>query len=55
MGFEEDVRSIMSHFKVSYSARVILVAADNEKSINGKLCCSPLRCRGKSKISPLSH
>lgn len=50
MGFEEDVRAIMSHFKVS------LTAIDwSDPSINGKHCFSQLPCQGRFKISLSSH
>lgn len=50
MGFEEDVRSIMSHFKVCYYKMVSLIL-----STNGKHSYSPRRCRGRSRISPNNH
>ena len=50
MGFEEDVRAIMSHFKVGVVSRGRLTS-----SIRDRLFCFPLQCRVKSKISLNSH
>jgi len=54
LGFEEDVRNIMSFFKVFNLVCFFLISAAHylQCRINGKLYYSPLQCQRKSKISP---
>jgi superfamily II DNA/RNA helicase len=50
LGFEDDVRTIMSFFKASLNKEYAWFRANSTRSANARLCSSPQRCRGKSKI-----
>lgn len=53
MGFEEDVRAIMSHFKVSPARPAAAwVSSPVYRSTNAKPFSSPRLCLERSKISP---
>jgi superfamily II DNA/RNA helicase len=50
LGFEDDVRTIMSFFKASPDKEYAILVLIEIRSANVKLCSSPRLCRGKSKI-----
>jgi superfamily II DNA/RNA helicase len=49
LGFEDDVRTIMSFFRVGTILLLILVIKKLSYSVNVKLYCSRLRCPGRFK------
>lgn len=51
LGFEEDVRTIFSYFNVSNSLLYISMKSGDIFRVKDKLCCSPLPCLRKFKIS----
>lgn len=51
LGFEDDVRNIMSFFKVCSSMWRCNALLNAANSVNGKLFSSPLLCHARSKIS----
>jgi ATP-dependent RNA helicase DDX41 len=50
LGFEDDVRNILSFFRVCHFASLVFACSWTSCSIKDKLYSSPLRCRGKSRI-----
>jgi ATP-dependent RNA helicase DDX41 len=50
LGFEDDVRNIMSYFKVVMQFRQFAIQLTPSSSVNVKHCCFPLRCPARSKI-----
>lgn len=51
LGFEDDVRNIMSYFKVNLSPYPCCVYKSHQvHSANDKRCCSLRRCQGRSRI-----